>query len=208
MAVRKPDKRSVRLALLQSERMLNWWGDSIIDRAPQVQMRPPAALPSPAPKPRPPPARVLVPRSKPTVDGKGATDASPPPANAPAAGPSSSAAAALAGGRPVRMPRPSPRQRFSQQEVFSMMGDSAASEQAVAARKAAAARVAERQAAAQRAAKAHAEAERAAEAEAYAAECQRMRSVFGIEPAADEPPAAGARARSQQRRAESAGRQP
>ena len=162
----------VRLALLPEQGSQHWYGDHIMDRAPQVQMRPPAALPSQIPNPRPPPTRVpLVNDPSP----KSASDAKRirPTANS------------IVGNRPLQMLKPQERQPISQQDVFAMMNgtgvlDAAANAKAASAREAAAQRVATRHEATQRGLKEQRAKEARAEVDRYDKERLKLREMFGL----------------------------
>ena len=196
------EKHSVQLAFLQSEKMLNWWGDSIMSRAPHLQMRPPTKLPSPPPVPRSPPARSPPPSRPRRMRPKGAPRSAPPDntaslsADAPAgtsAGPASTGnasrpasarsaaarstasprAAFIVGGRPNRMLRPPAHRPVSQQDVYAMMAGEGGILSADVSRHVDAAR----KAAAARAAARHA-AEQMATKEREAAKCRAEAEAF------------------------------
>lgn len=149
-------------------RQLNWWGDSYMDRSPQMQRRPPIAMQRPNPSPRPQSAMSQV-RATPSQLQSPRERKNPNP---------------LVGGRPLHIARPPRRCGLSQQDVFTMMNDASmdpnASARAKSAREAAAQRACARQAAARREAQraevsGHAEASRL-----HAAEDERLRKLFGL----------------------------
>ena len=151
-----------------------------MDRAPQVQMRPPAALPHVKPKRRPSPTRVEGPPGSPRPRSAESTSIRPN-------------AKTIVGNRPLRMLKPTERQPISQQDVYSMMGeggvlDAASNSKATAAREAASARVAARKAADLKARRDREASERRAEDEAYAKVRDRLHRTFGL--SSDEPPPA------------------
>lgn len=199
----------------KSGKWLDWWGDGVLARLPEVQMRPPSALPRPPPTSQRANLRPQSAAAKASQSSKGSShrrrasqesgaevaaqivieggddDGASPTVSvqleftAKGAARPRKDATILVDGRPLHMAKPATRAPLSQQDVYYMLTKSNLNPEAAAkaakARELAAERANRRVYAEKRAKQQAKAAEAKAEAAAFAAEREKLLTMFGFD---------------------------